>query len=839
MQSNGKKAFVSHIDTHLGKVLCKKLSDAEFEVVGTSSEYDGKSTQDAKVVQMEDSVVLRKSVLDADVVVYQLEDSIEHATSILKILMNGQYDTEKTFVLVSSTATWFETHTAEQAEKEAAEEDEEEEPAEEEDDPTVPTYSEEEYTKRVPHIKYQLWKEVEKLCKKASSLTLHTYCIFGGLQYGLGEDKLHPIFKQAWHLAPQGLPVFGNSKNIVPTVHVADLATLAFKLATLDAPTDQRYFFGTDEGNNSWKSIIAAVNEQMGNGRSFPVPEHDYVLYENVEHFTINLKLEMGKMAEILEDDDWTARTGFVDNITKVINEFKKERKVEPLRVTVMGPPGSGKSYFSRELSSHYKVPAFGVYDVIKDYTSQLQEFETELQRLQIAKKEAKLREQLADLRAKKKEEALAAGERDEDEEKNDDQEASDELDKLEGEDEDEIFDDELLAELEKNKENDDEAGGEEEEDNEEMTAVKEQMEQVKKVLALREKNTKDDDTEPAHPKDKKKQDPKAKQPPKKEDTQEEPSPDARFSDRCLAYMVQWKLKQPQCRNQGFILDGFPKTVRQARYLFEEGLPGDLPADPDEEEEPLPEELKPMEDSIYPDFILQLKATDTFLTERIQKIITHHPHNNPADFQRRLELFKVNNPPRERAEPSRDASKGLLAFMDAALTNAESQREAAFRQFDVEGCPLVPPPPPASVYEKRPTDKVLDLIVDFIGVPRNYGPSPASIAEEQERVEKLAQEHKEQKEEEEEKRRKSAQQEKLEQEAVTASERERITQVKAQERAMLEARKEPLKQYLMTNVIPVLTKGIIEVCEQRPEDPIDYLADWLFRHNPVDDDTGI
>jgi hypothetical protein len=44
------------------------------------------------------------------------------------------------------------------------------------------------------------------------------------------------------------------------------------------------------------------------------------------------------------------------------------------------------------------------------------------------------------------------------------------------------------------------------------------------------------------------------------------------------------------------------------------------------------------------------------------------------------------------------------------------------------------------------------------------------------------------------------------------------TKVKESERKMLEARKAPLKAYLMQQVIPVLTKGLIEVCNRKPED---------------------
>ncbi|XP_011054383.1 PREDICTED: uncharacterized protein LOC105146051 [Acromyrmex echinatior] len=43
---------------------------------------------------------------------------------------------------------------------------------------------------------------------------------------------------------------------------------------------------------------------------------------------------------------------------------------------------------------------------------------------------------------------------------------------------------------------------------------------------------------------------------------------------------------------------------------------------------------------------------------------------------------------------------------------------------------------------------------------------------------------------------------------------------------------EPLRQYLMTYVFPTLTEALIEVAKLRPEDPIDFLAEYLFQKNP-------
>eukprot|EP00659_Diplonema_papillatum_P020391 gene20391-31380_t len=362
-----KKAFVSPVDSHLGKVLCKKFGHAEFQTCGTSREVTTKSTKWVKVVPKGEADALRKALLDADVIVYQLEDSVEEAITALKVLANTPYEVEKTFVLVSSMMTWFETETASRAEKEEVERDaDDNEPDEEEEQEERPTYTEEEYAKRVPHVKYQLWKEVEKLCKKANTETLHTYCVFSGLMYGLGEDRLHPIFKQAWHLSPEGLPIFGDGKNHVPMIHVSDLATCAFKLTTQESPLDQRYFFAVDEGNLTWKQVMDAVNTTLGNGCAYRVPPSDYVLYESVEQFTIDVRAEPGKIMEIVDEDEWVAKAGFAECSAKVVAEFKKERQVEPLRLVVMGPPASGKSFYSRELASHYKVPACNIYDIIQ-----------------------------------------------------------------------------------------------------------------------------------------------------------------------------------------------------------------------------------------------------------------------------------------------------------------------------------------------------------------------------------------------------------------------------------------------------------------------------------------
>lgn len=38
----------------------------------------------------------------------------------------------------------------------------------------------------------------------------------------------------------------------------------------------------------------------------------------------------------------------------------------------------------------------------------------------------------------------------------------------------------------------------------------------------------------------------------------------------------------------------------------------------------------------------------------------------------------------------------------------------------------------------------------------------------------------------------------------------------------------PTRKFLLLNIMPILTRGMLEVCKINPIDPIDYLADFLF-----------
>lgn len=57
----------------------------------------------------------------------------------------------------------------------------------------------------------------------------------------------------------------------------------------------------------------------------------------------------------------------------------------------------------------------------------------------------------------------------------------------------------------------------------------------------------------------------------------------------------------------------------------------------------------------------------------------------------------------------------------------------------------------------------------------------------------------------------------------------RLDKIKEQERELLDTRSQPIRQYLMDNVVPLLTEGLIEICKTMPDKPTGMLADYLLR----------
>ena len=56
----------------------------------------------------------------------------------------------------------------------------------------------------------------------------------------------------------------------------------------------------------------------------------------------------------------------------------------------------------------------------------------------------------------------------------------------------------------------------------------------------------------------------------------------------------------------------------------------------------------------------------------------------------------------------------------------------------------------------------------------------------------------------------------------------KLKELEEREKKLLEKKSEVLRRYLSENVMPLLSKGILSVCQTMPDDPVEALANFLL-----------
>ncbi|KAM9148287.1 adenylate kinase 7 [Pangshura tecta] len=244
-----------------------------------------------------------------------------------------------------------------------------------------------------------------------------------------------------------------------------------------------------------------------------------------------------------------------------------------------------------------------------------------------------------------------------------------------------------------------------------------------------------------------------------------------RLDDQYVIKFMKEKLKSMPCKNQGYILDGFPKTYDQAKDLFNQ-------------------------------YVVSLNASDEFLKNRVMNLpesVVAGTHYTQDRFLRTLSLFRELN------------------TEDETVLNYFDELEIHPQFIDV------------AKFEDPENRFIVKEIIKEIGELRNYGLTD----EEKEELERKAAEARLAKEAEENaKQERKEAEERAEKLANWEEWNKRLEEVKRQEQELLEAQSIPLRNYLMKNVMPTLMQGLNECCKIRPDDPVDFLAEYLFKNNP-------
>uniref|UniRef100_A0A8C6UPN7 Adenylate kinase 7b n=1 Tax=Neogobius melanostomus TaxID=47308 RepID=A0A8C6UPN7_9GOBI len=638
-----KRVFVNNIDSYSSKYIAKFLcdsvvgaygegedekeldtssSDKAFAVVGTVSEESSENTANAKeqYCQLTREELLPK-LMDCDVIVYNItqhQDQVEEAFWAVTSLQNelNNFPGPKMFILVSTVMTW--------ACRKPIDPKDEERP-----------FTDEDFRRQRPHPNFKAHNDLEKWVIKLGKMNrtmFSTYVVASGMQYGMGEHTFHYFFKTSWQgLKPQ-TPVFGEGTNIVPTIHISDLASVIQNV--IEHRPKPYYLLAVDFSHNTLEEIIQAISKALGSGKIEKMPvEEAYLIREiSLYYMTVNLRMESAHLKDLLPIP-WQCEHGLVENINHVVEEYRQNRGLLPIRICVMGPPAVGKSTLAKTICDHYKLHHVRLRPVIT--------------------------ETLAQLVSPTYDEKTAEAQ-------------------------------ELFTNLNKSME---ENGG-------------------------------------------------------------------------THQLVRDKLMSKPCRNQGFVLDGFPKAYDDAKELFESKSHGKIRG--------------------------RTKRVMNLPEAQVQK-------NNytPANFLKRQARYRHRNK------------------QDAIVADV-------YDKFDI---------PMMKLGNSKHPDclQLMEKIIKTVGPPRNYGPSIEELEEEERRIIK--------------ERRREEMQRKAEEEEREAEEaRERAArwdkwskaseELKHQEEETLEVDTAEMRTYLTEHVMPTLSQGLVACCAARPQDPVDFLAEYLLTNNP-------
>ncbi|KAF5274111.1 hypothetical protein FQR65_LT04509 [Abscondita terminalis] len=691
--------FVAGEDVESEMIKPQQPVGKKYEVIGSVYKTRSGVPEETLFVTNEEDENFMTNIMKCGFVVYDISQNPNEIVKALATIReiynkietmkeqskNKKPEESRVFILISTVMTWAFTKPIDP------------------DDPTLP-FTEADYKKRKPHPNFKehinCEREITMLGRKDKG-RLKTYIICSGIVYGMEEEDLTFFFKLAWTNEKE-LPIFKQGKNVVPLIHVKDLAKVVF--AVIDkTPTKPQVIVAVEQTPCNFKEVIKSLSKIMGSSRTKNVDLEEAFLYNDMtqnlyDRYTLNLNMEPASILDRLEIE-WTSDLNFAENIKNVVREFKQSRGFAPLRVIMHGPPAVGKTRIAKQLASYYKAHYLNIKVLIEETVEELRE----------ARENAKLR--IKEGKETKEEESTKTEEE-----------------------------------------------GEEEE--EEVVDIEEITEKLRYIEIALEENEK-------------------------------------LPDEQVIELLKDYLKSNIAQNQGYILDGYPKTMEQVKDLYE-----NFEKNADEGDEELEEEEDEALNPLLPDYVVSLEATDEFLCERVMRLSEKEilgTHYGEESMLRRLAEFRLNN----------TDDNTPLDF---------------FNELEIH--PIV-----LNVMEDKTEnlDSIMEILKKRFGNPKGFD---LSIDDEEElkrlneAKQKLLEAEAAMKRELLEKEAVAKHQIKMEQWAAI------LEQLQFEEEQVLIAKSEPLRNYLIKFIFPTLAKGLIETARVRPCDPVDFLALYLFKENP-------
>ena len=89
------------------------------------------------------------------------------------------------------------------------------------------------------------------------------------------------LFQSAWHGDTPALPVFNDGENIIPCIHIRDLASVVVSLVEF-RPAKPRYLLAVDDSKNSLKEVVSAISRQLTTGRVSLITKEEALLIKDL-----------------------------------------------------------------------------------------------------------------------------------------------------------------------------------------------------------------------------------------------------------------------------------------------------------------------------------------------------------------------------------------------------------------------------------------------------------------------------------------------------------------------------------------------------------------------------
>ena len=360
----------------------------------------------------------------------------------------------------------------------------------------------------------------------------------------------------------------------------------------------------------------------------------------------------------------------------------------------------------------------------------------------------------------------------------------------------------------------------------------------------------------------------------KKSDPPFDPTPYRKFDSEFIGKLLKEKIRGGECAGKGYVLDNYPKTYQDCLNVFaiahKKRIKKENPEENSKENNEEDEYIETIEYEIIkdllPDSVIMIKNyTEESLKNKLMLNPEYEEKQQEIDsrFSRRLKYFKENN--ENPAEPN---IKTLETFYKENNIQIHYVNETEFmknqelenikilyyleRYGDIDNFSklqdeeeIMPFKEQENLEENNEEKNLMENNEIVVKKEKKEEPFNINLNKIKERlideeclepdIEDENDKEIREIEEKEEKKKKiginSLNEMLTKQEIFDNNIKSKLNELKEKEKILLEKQSEVMRRYLNEKVMPLLAKGILNICENVPDDPVEALANFILDNN--------